>query len=214
LVNHVKIASVGLTGVVDVGLGNIASIRRMLDKVGAKSTVLTDPDELCSVERIILPGVGHFAEGMRRLSSAGFADAIREINKQNKVPILGVCLGMQLLCRQSEEGDVAGLGIIAADVLRFRFSREQRLKVPHMGWNVVSSERPNRLLPLNQGEQRFYFVHAYKVVPDDSAITIGSTEYGGVFCAAFQQGNVFGVQFHPEKSHRFGEALIRRFAEL
>ena len=145
------------------------------------------------------------------MQKTGFAQALVELIREKNVQMMGICLGMQVLCRSSEEGTVSGLGLIDADVRRFQYNK---LKIPHMGWNVVSSERANPLLPPNSEEERFYFVHSYKVVPDDTTITIGSADYGGEFCAAFQRGNVFGVQFHPEKSHRFGMKLMRRFVEL
>lgn len=200
--------------IVDVGLGNIASIERMLQKVGSKSILAKNPDDLVGIEKIILPGVGHFDEGMKQLQKTGFAQALVELIRERNVQVMGVCLGMQVLCRKSEEGSVPGLGLIDADVNKFRFSEDEKLKIPHMGWNIVSSCQANPLLPPTQEEERFYFVHSYKVVPDDSAITIGTANYGGDFCAAFQKHNIFGVQFHPEKSHRFGMELMRRFVEL
>jgi glutamine amidotransferase len=127
---------------------------------------------------------------------------------------MGICLGMQLLCKHSEEGDVEGLGLVDATVKKFDFPNQPSLKVPHMGWNTLRTTRENPLLPMDDEERRFYFVHSYKVVPNNPSISIGQCDYGGEFCAAFQQGNVFGVQFHPEKSHRFGMALMQRCVEL
>lgn len=200
--------------IVDVGLGNIASIERMLQKVGSKSILAKKPDDLLGIKKVILPGVGHFDEGMKQLQKTGFAKALVELIKEENVQVMGVCLGMQMLCRRSEEGSIAGMGLIDADVMKFRFSEDLKLKIPHMGWNIVSSGKENPLLPPTQEEQRFYFVHSYKVVPDDPLIITGMANYGGEFCAAFQKQNIFGVQFHPEKSHRFGMELIRRFVEL
>ncbi len=201
-------------GVIDIGLGNIASIVRIIEKVGGKAIMINQTSQLKNINKIVLPGVGHFDEGMKKLKDSGLAEMIVELTVQSHIQIMGICLGMQLLCRGSEEGWMSGLGLIDADVKRFRFSKELKLKVPHMGWNIVSQNKPNPLLPVNDYEQRFYFVHSYKVVPDQSEVTIGSTDYGGNFCAAFQQDMIFGVQFHPEKSHRFGMALMRRFVEL
>jgi imidazole glycerol-phosphate synthase subunit HisH len=200
--------------IVDAGLGNIASIQRMIEKVGGKAFSIIDPTQLHKGGKVILPGVGHFDEGMSRLTETGFADILVDLGKSQNIHVMGICLGMQLLCRNSEEGKLPGLGLIEANVKKFRFPAESNLKVPHMGWNVVSTVRENPLLPASAEEQRFYFVHSYKVVPDDSAITIGTANHGGEFCAAFQQGNIFGVQFHPEKSQRFGMELMRRFVEL
>jgi len=200
--------------IIDAGLGNIASIQRMIEKVGRTAVSVMNPNQLDRGGKVILPGVGHFDEGMSRLTATGFADVLVDLGKSQNIHVMGICLGMQLLCRGSEEGDLSGLGLVEADVTKFRFSAGSKLKVPHMGWNVVSASRENHLLPASAEEQRFYFVHSYKVVPDDPTITIGTANYGGEFCAAFQQGNVFGVQFHPEKSHRFGMELMRRFVEL
>jgi len=201
-------------GVIDIGLGNIASIVRIIEKVGGKATMINQTSQLKNINKIVLPGVGHFDEGMKKLKDSGLAEMIVELAVQRHIQVIGICLGMQLLCRGSEEGRMSGLGLIDADVKRFRFSKELKLKVPHMGWNIVSQNKPNPLLPVSDYEQRFYFVHSYKVVPDQSEVTIGSTNYGGNFCAAFQKDMIFGVQFHPEKSHRFGMALMRRFVEL
>jgi len=200
--------------VIDVGLGNIASIQRMLHKAGSQSFAATTPDDLLGIEKVILPGVGHFNEGMKLLHKSGFASALKRLIRSENIQLMGICLGMQMLCRSSDEGAAPGMGVIDADVRKFRFPEGFKLKIPHMGWNIVSSAKVNPLLPPCEEEQRFYFVHSYKVVPDDPLISIGIAQYGGEFCAAFQKGNVFGVQFHPEKSHRFGMELMRRFIEL
>jgi imidazole glycerol-phosphate synthase subunit HisH len=199
--------------ILNIGLGNISSVQKILQTIGCDANLVGDASVLGKYKKIILPGVGHFDEGVRRLDANGFRVALTMAISQD-AHILGICLGMQLLCRSSEEGELPGLGLIDADVKKFRFAPESRLKVPHMGWNVVTAPRANPLLPVGTEEQRFYFVHSYKVVPDDPTIIIGTANYGGEFCAAFQQGNVFGVQFHPEKSHRFGMELMRRFVEL
>lgn len=201
-------------GVIDVGLGNISSIIRMIDKSSGLGVAINHVSELDKVDKVILPGVGHFDKGIELLRGCGLAEAISRAVIHKRMNVLGICLGMQLLCRGSEEGKLPGLGLIDADVKKFNFSAELGLKVPHMGWNSVSAHQANPLLPINSEEQRFYFVHSYKVVPDDLSIMIGAANYGGEFCAAFQRVNVFGVQFHPEKSHRFGMALMRRFIEL
>ena len=200
--------------IIDVGLGNIASIQRMLQKVGSQSILAKEPNDLVGIEKVILPGVGHFDEGMKQLQNTRMAQTLLKLVREKNVQVMGICLGMQMLCRRSEEGGIPGLGLIDADVKKFRFSEDLNFKIPHMGWNIVSSALANPLLPPSQEEQRFYFLHSYRVVPHDPAITIGTTNYGGEFCAAYQQGNVYGVQFHPEKSHRFGMELMRRFVEL
>lgn len=200
-------------GVIDVGLGNTGSILNMLERLGASGRLVSSRQDIRDSEMLILPGVGHFDKAMSALHREDIVDTLVACVLQHRVPILGICLGMQLLCRNSEEGDISGLGLIDADVERFRSTSASNLKIPHMGWNTVDVARSNALLPADDEEQRFYFVHSYKVVPDDPAIIIGSADYGGVFCAAYQNNNIFGVQFHPEKSHRFGLNLMRRFLE-
>lgn len=201
-------------GIISSGLGNVASIQRMLERVGTASVYVSSGIECQGCDSLILPGVGHFDEGMRALRNADLIETIKKRVCDDGVPIMGICLGMHLLCRSSEEGSEAGLGLIHADVKKFRLPAECKLKFPHMGWNVVRAGLSNPLIPHTEEEHRFYFVHSYRVVPDESSIVTGTANYAGEFCAAFQKGNIFGVQFHPEKSHRFGMALMKRFAEL
>lgn len=203
-----------LVGVLDVGLGNIGSVQRMIFKVGGRSVLISKPEELDNVKKIILPGVGHFDEGMRKLRESSLIDRLIVKIKHDKMPILGICLGMHLLCRGSEEGELPGLGLIDADVKKFQFDELSSLKIPHMGWNSVVKLKESRLFAEVSEEQRYYFVHSYKVVVDDPSIVSVEANYGGKFCAAFQQDNIYGVQFHPEKSHRFGMELIRSYVEL
>jgi len=200
--------------VLDFGLGNISSVVRMIEKVGGRAEVVRHVPNPGRKNKFILPGVGHFEHGMRSMRDFGMNGSFFSEVLTREGTVLGICLGMQLLCRGSEEGSEPGLGLIDADVRKFRFSPNQRMRVPHMGWGVVRAGPSNPLIPDTEEEQRFYFVHSYRVVPDDPSIVIGTANYGGEFCAAFQKGNIFGVQFHPEKSHRFGMALMRRFVEL
>lgn len=203
-----------IVGIVCNGLGNITSIMRMLNRVGARATYVTKEADFTQVDSLILPGVGHFDEGMRSLRHRKLISPLIDLIRNKKVPTLGICLGMQLLCRNSEEGTERGLGLIDADVKKFKFPAGMRFKVPHMGWNVVHAAAHNALIDPNQQEQRFYFVHSYKVVPDNQNIVIGTCTHYDNFCAAFQKENIFGVQFHPEKSHSFGMALLKNFTEL
>jgi glutamine amidotransferase len=203
-----------MIGIINLGLGNLKSIINVIDAIGGESLLISNPDDLIKFDKLILPGVGYFAEGVQKLKDTGFWNLILKEVIDNDKMLLGICLGMQLLCQHSEEGNVNGLGLVDATVKKFNFSDNLSLKVPHMGWNKVRISRENQLLPMDEEERRFYFVHSYKVVPNKPDISIGQSDYGGEFCAAFQQGNVFGVQFHPEKSHRFGKALIKRFVEL
>lgn len=200
--------------VLDVGIGNIASVKRMIEKVGGSPKTVSNEEELSRSAKLIFPGVGSFDEGIKRIDSLGLRNALLNLMNVKKIPVLGICLGMQLLCRRSEEGTEQGLGVIDADVKRFSNINFETLKIPHMGWNTVNIERDNPLVPFAEHERRFYFVHSYYVKPDNQNIVIATSDYGTSFCAAFQNNNLFGVQFHPEKSHKFGLNLFKNFIEL
>lgn len=200
-------------GVVNVGLGNVGSVQRMLQRIGVSWTDVSSPKECIKSRALILPGVGHFDSGMRKLQDAGLDDGLKEFAIKVGGPVLGICLGMQLLTRYSEEGSLPGLGLVNAEVRRFKTSSDKPIRIPHMGWNVVRPVVENPLIPMLEQEQRFYFVHSYRVDPIDTTVKIAVADYGGEFCAAFQKNNIFGVQFHPEKSHNFGMSLMQRFIE-
>jgi glutamine amidotransferase len=185
----------------------------MCERVGHRCEIVQSPDQLTAAPRVILAGVGAFDHGMAQLRERGFVEAIAE-RLQAGVPVLGICLGMQLLCRRSEEGVLPGLGWMAADVRQIRLDPAAGLKVPHMAWSELAIQRDNALLPLDSGLQRFYFVHSYHAVCDRAEDVLATADYGGPLVAAFARDNLFGVQFHPEKSHRFGMALLARFLEL
>ena len=202
--------------IVDYGVGNLGSIANMLKKVGAPATISSDASVVGSAAKVILPGVGSFDHAMRQLNASGLIPTLEE-QVGRGTPLLGVCLGMQLLARGSEEGILPGLGWIDADVVRLRppdgDGAASDFKIPHMGWNVLRPARDHALLVGLGDESRFYFVHSYHVVCGDPATELGHVEYGGRFTAAVARDNVMGVQFHPEKSHRFGTQLLRNFAE-
>lgn len=200
--------------IVDYGLGNLGSIVNMLRKVGAQAELTSDPARIAQAGKLILPGVGAFDNGMENLARLGLVEPLNERVRRDGVPVLGICLGAQLLTRRSEEGKLPGLGWIEADTIRF-FSRQPAggLKVPHMGWNDLIVKKDNPLLT-GGTEQRFYFVHSYHFQCDHAEDALAAAVYGYEFTAAFSRGNVFGVQYHPEKSHKFGMELLRRFAAL
>jgi imidazole glycerol-phosphate synthase subunit HisH len=197
--------------VIDYGMGNIGSICNMLRHVGADPIVSADPRQLEAADKLVLPGVGHFDRAMANLSATGLADAIRDLVQERRMPILGICLGMQLMCGSSAEGTQSGLGFLDARVRRFEFPNDRRFKVPHMGWARLDIARRATLLDDLDDEARFYFVHSYFVECNDDSDVLARASYGGDFVAAFQRGNVHGVQFHPEKSHRFGMRLFQNF---
>ncbi len=195
-------------------IGNLASVVRMIRKVGGDAHLIASPSELRRADRVILAGVGAFDQGIASLSEGGWTDALQEAVFQRRVPILGICLGMQLMCKSSEEGSLPGLGWIDADVKRFRLPEDTALKVPHMGWNTIKVAKANPLLEATDVEQRYYFVHSFHVVCNDPADVLAITHHGDDITAAFCHENIYGVQFHAEKSHRFGMALMKKFVDL
>jgi imidazole glycerol-phosphate synthase subunit HisH len=197
--------------IVDYGMGNLGSILNMLKKIGAQARVSADPAEIGEATHLVLPGVGAFDAGMERLEGTPLRAALDERVCDARVPTLGICLGMQLMTRGSEEGRRPGLGWVDARVVRFE--RASGLKVPHMGWNLVQPRRDSALLADLPEPARFYFVHSYYVQCRHDDDVLLTTYYGTPFTSAFRHGNVWGVQFHPEKSHRFGMQLLRNFAE-
>jgi glutamine amidotransferase len=200
--------------IVDYGVGNLGSIINMLKKAGTKAQASSDPDVLQQAEKLILPGVGAFDAGMQKLNECGLVPLLNSLALEKKVPVLGLCLGMQLMTNKSEEGQLRGLGWIEAETIRFRFDADQaHLKIPHMGWNVLQIERPHPLVSDLGAEARFYFVHTYHVVCADPADVVAYTDYGYPFAAVAGRGNIMGAQFHPEKSHKFGMQLLKNFAE-
>lgn len=200
--------------IVDYGIGNLNSVSNIIRYVGGKCKISDDLNEIKNSEKLILPGVGSFDKGIESLKKRGMIEVLNLAVLEKKIPILGICLGMQLMTLRSEEGNLNGLGWIDAEVKKFSFENSLNLKIPHMGWNSIQVKRQNPLIPITEEEVRFYFVHSYFVNPNQYGLTIASSHYGKDFCAAFQMDNIFGVQFHPEKSHRFGMSLIKNFLEL
>jgi glutamine amidotransferase len=197
--------------VIDCGIGNIGSICKMLRLVGAEPVVASDRAQLRTANKLVLPGVGHFDRAMANLTATGLVDELKELVQIRGMPLLGICLGMQLLCRSSEEGTKEGLGLVNARCRRFEFSGDRRLKVPHMGWRDLEIARPSSFFSGLDEASRFYFVHSYFVDCADESDVLARATYGHPFVAAFERGNVRGVQFHPEKSHRFGIRLFQNF---
>jgi glutamine amidotransferase len=201
--------------IVDYGVGNIRAFLNMYRRLNIEAKTASTPDELNQASKVILPGVGSFDHAMTRLSESGMRGTLDDLALRHRVPILGVCVGMQMLGHASDEGQLPGLGWIAGRVRTFQ-SRPAAgtLAVPHMGWNDVRPVKPTRLFDQLDTGARFYFLHSYYFVCDRQQDQLAVADYGGDFACAANAENVFGVQFHPEKSHHFGARLLQNFAEL
>ena len=200
-----------MIAIVNYGVGNLFSIKNMLKKIGADANITASVDEINKADKIILPGIGAFDHCMTMFNNSGFRDVVSEKAFDKKTPVLGICVGMQMLVEGSEEGVMPGLGWIKGKTMRFKKELLGDLKVPHMGWTDVIIKKSSPLVKDFEGS-RFYFVHSYYVQPQDASDELLSANYGYDFTAAIQRDNIFGVQFHPEKSHRFGMKLLKNFA--
>jgi glutamine amidotransferase len=194
-------------------MGNVGSVFNMLKKIGGNPFFAQTPEDIKGADKLILPGVGYFDTGMTKLEKSGLAEAIRDHALTQGKPVLGICLGMQMLGRKSEEGTLPGLCLIEFDNIRFQIPAEKGLKIPHMGWNRVAVKADTPLTTGLSDKERYYFVHSYHAVCDDPANTLMTSEYGYEFTAAVHSGSVYGVQFHPEKSHEFGMRVLKNFME-
>jgi glutamine amidotransferase len=203
-----------LVTIIDYGVGNIGSIANMLRKIGSDSIITSDQEKIKDADKIVLCGIGAFDDGMAKLEQMNIIDVLRQKVLEEKTPILGVCLGMQLFTKGSEEGAKHGLGFIDAYTRRFNFQsngNERALRVPHMGWNIARAVKPSRLYENMYDDPRFYFVHSYCVALENKEDELLQTVYGYNFTSAFEKNNIIGVQFHPEKSHKFGIRLYENF---
>ena len=201
-----------MIAILDYGLGNLGSIANMLKVIGEKPRITNDKAVVNNADGVILPGVGAFDSGMSKLVETGLIDAIKESIQKGK-PVLGICLGMQMLGKRSEEGNLPGLNLIPFECKRFCFDNTE-LKIPHMGWDIVDIKKAHPLVKDLKGTQRYYFVHSFHAVCEDEANILMTCDYGYKFAAAVIKENVMGVQFHPEKSHDFGLALLKNFVAM
>lgn len=198
-----------MIAIVDYDMGNLGSIKNMIKKIGGQSIISNDKSDLMKAAGIILPGVGSFDTGVRNLKKYDLYNYLQDLAEEKQIPILGICLGMQLMCNSSEEGEEIGLGLINANAIKFADS--ETLKIPHMGWSFVKKTKPSILLDDFTESPRFYFVHSYYVKCNEEKDILGITNYGIDFHSAFEKNNIFGVQYHPEKSHKFGITLLKGF---
>jgi imidazole glycerol-phosphate synthase subunit HisH len=200
--------------IVDYGTGNLQSVKRSLDRLGATATVSSNPREVRNCDKILLPGVGHVGRTMQYLEGSGLADALTEAVLIRQKPVLGICLGMELMATVCEEGDAKGLGWIKGEVVRFGISNLLRYKVPHVGWNQIQIKKRSLLLKGVPETSEFYFVHSYHYNVANPADTLSETDYETKFVSAIEKDHIFGVQFHPEKSFEAGSRLLKNFIDL
>ncbi len=202
--------------IINYGTGNLTSVQNMLRKVGvADVKISSDAEDIQKATKLILPGVGRFDYGMQKLKESGLVDTISSRVLNDKIPILGICLGAQLMTKKSDEGIENGLGWIDAETVLFdktKLASDQ--KIPHMGWNYTTSKKDTALFDAMREDPRFYFVHSYHLVMNDPTDVWLTTNYGYEFCSAFQRDNIYACQFHPEKSHKFGMKVMENFANL
>ncbi|HTQ64577.1 MAG TPA: imidazole glycerol phosphate synthase subunit HisH [Puia sp.] len=200
--------------IVDYGVGNLASIKNMLGRADANALISSEKKDILSASGIILPGIGAFDHCMEMFHSSGLREIITKRVLEEGIPILGICVGLQMMMESSEEGIKPGLGWIHGDVIKFRRELIGNLKIPHMGWTEVTIKKESYLSDNFLEEPRFYFVHSFHVRLKDPTDELMTAKYGYDFTAAIQRNNIFGVQFHPEKSHKFGMRLLRNFAAI
>ncbi len=200
--------------IIDYGMGNLGSVKNMFKRIGVESVVSSDISEISRADKILLPGVGAFDAAMRKIKESGFINILNEKALIQQIPIMGICLGMQLLTNKSEEGSLQGLGWIDAETVKFHFDKDSSNKIPHMGWNVINRKKDSVLTKNLPIDSRFYFVHSYYVKCNDQNDIVCTTPYGHDFTSILQRGNIFGAQFHPEKSLKFGMEILSNFSKV
>lgn len=204
-----------MIAIIDYGLGNVQAFVNVYERLNIPALVAKNIADLKDASKIIMPGVGAFDQAMSKLNNSGLRDSVEQLVLGDKIPILGICVGMQILARSSEEGKMAGLGWIEGEVKKFDNSRlSLKLPLPHMGWNTIVPDNGNPVLANMSSESRFYFLHSYYFQCRHPKNIIATTGYGTRFSSAVNSENIYGVQFHPEKSHRWGIKLLKKFAEL
>ena len=197
--------------IVDYDMGNLFSVKKAFKRVGIEAEVSADKSIIESADKLLLPGVGHFKKGMENLKEKRLDAVIKNFAATNK-PILGICLGMQLLTNYSEEGNIEGLGLIDAETKLF--DKSLNIKIPHVGWNSIEVQNQTKLFDESNKEETFYFVHSYRVIAKNATNSLCKTVYGDIFDSGIVRDNIFGVQFHPEKSHKAGLRLLENFAKM
>jgi glutamine amidotransferase len=200
--------------IIDYGMGNLGSVQNMFKRIGVQTEISGDANVIAKATKILLPGVGAFDAAMQKITDSSLDEVLNQKALVEKVPVLGICLGMQLLTNGSEEGNLPGLGWVDAQTVKFKFEVDTKLKIPHMGWNRIYPQKQSAILDNLPPEPRFYFVHSYHVQCNNPKDVLGTSSFGGDFHSMLHHENIYGAQFHPEKSHKFGMKLLKNFAEL
>lgn len=204
-----------MISIIDYGLGNILAFFNIYNRLNIPVTVAKSSADLYSATKLILPGVGSFDHAMQQLEQSGMRPSVEQLVMRDSIPVLGICVGMQMLAKSSEEGQLPGLGWIDGTVKKFDLSAMPAgTNLPHMGWNDVKPVAAGGLFKGMEQDSRFYFLHSFYFECNQQSNILALSDYGGTFSCAVQQGNVYGVQFHPEKSHHFGSQLLKNFAEV
>lgn len=199
--------------IIDYGMGNLRSVQKAFERIGISVNISDNIDEIVKAEKLVLPGVGNFERGIDNLKKRGLYDALNDAVIEKEIPIIGICLGMQLMTEFSEEGNCEGFGWIKGKTTKFRF-QENKLKIPHMGWNNLAITKTDSLFMGITSENFFYFVHSYYISCSDESDILAETNFGNKFVSSFQRKNIFGCQFHPEKSHDPGLKVLSNFVKL
>jgi glutamine amidotransferase len=200
--------------IVDYRMGNLNSVKKKLERLKATASITSNPRDIIKADKIILVGVGHFEKAMKNIKELNLLDALNEVAIIKKKPVLGICLGMQLMAKDSEEGNAAGLGWLDANVRKMQVDDTLKFKIPHTGWNKITLAKKSHLMKGIPESSEFYFVHSYYMRPNETSNILNETEYCFKFTSAIEKNNIFGVQYHPEKSHDVGEVLLKNFISL
>lgn len=200
--------------IVDYGMGNLHSIMKKVRQTGVNASISSNPKDILTADKLILPGVGHFGKAMESLKHNNLIETLNEAVLVKKKPVLGICLGAQLMTKYSEEGNVDGLGWIDAQVVQFKIKNKREYKIPHMGWNTITIEKQSNLMKNICMEDEFYFIHSYYLSVNDKSSILNTTNYSETFVSAIEKENIFGFQYHPEKSHDAGATLFKNYINL
>ena len=203
-----------MTAIINYGVGNLTSILNMHNRLCIDAVITNSVSEIERADKLLIPGVGHFDTCMKSFNAGSLRMIVEKRIVEDKVPVLGICVGAQMMTRGSEEGKEKGLGLVNGDTIQFNFPKKNNLKIPHLGWSDLQIEKPSPLWNELPEHSRFYFAHSYHFIFDDNSMSTGSSVYGYNFVCAFRNNNIFGVQFHPEKSHKYGMKLLQNFAGL